>query len=299
MAAAGGQSTTPKLESPLGLSGGAEEDEQTVRHRALTATRSRSVRDPTNPQGWPPLADKLERAFCCLSTFDPELRESCLTVDEDNVVVSLKQHYRQGTIWLHGSLPTAGGGHNWRGGWRELNVQLTSPFERRGERLTGGLSVAFASAPPQSAIDMPPVHCVPNACGFTLQFLPKLLSLWGPNPGSGAQTATEPQNRRASPAAAAAAEAGAAQATAQSASVKHCAIHVCHGDLLRVLVSPSGWVDVVGRLASSEDGQWRSIVGWQTPLSMDRLFVGLTLRHTTAVTLRRVYHQGDSVPGQA
>lgn len=212
--------------------------------------------DPNNPQGWPPECERVPQASCIRPSFDSELKDSCIELDQDSCVATLDESYRQGTVWLRDSLVACSGGSSWKGGWRELCVTITSPAEKRkGQRLTGGIHVAFSPAQtPASATELQAVHLASNSFGVSLQFLPRLLTLW----------------------------------PSTKASVKkYHEVEICQGDGLRFLVNPEGWCDIL----QAKGSKWRPILGWQTPLKdSDQVFVGVTLLHTTAVTLKYVYH---------
>eukprot|EP00401_Gymnodinium_catenatum_P018916 CAMPEP_0117468196 /NCGR_PEP_ID=MMETSP0784-20121206/6050_1 /TAXON_ID=39447 /ORGANISM="" /LENGTH=270 /DNA_ID=CAMNT_0005262195 /DNA_START=69 /DNA_END=881 /DNA_ORIENTATION=- len=202
------------------------------------------------------------------NVFDPELADGPLEICENLDGAKLQEMYRSGTAWLMHPLPVARATPEGKSlpAWRELQFVLTcsTPCEE-GARMTGGLCVSLAHTPPPMPDEalaagniLPLTTTAKNregTCGFNLELLPKLLSTWSTPQGCG--------------------------------HGHHFSVDVRYGDVLRVLVNEEGWCEVVGRLACSQ-GRWTTIASWQTPLCAEPLFVGLTIKHTLVVKLRRV-----------
>lgn len=238
--------------------------------------------------GWPPVVDQMDVQVGRRLVFDPELTEAQVELEEDNACASLRDMYQSGTVWLHGTMRSCRAGKNWNAGWRELQVVLTSSRRQtNGQRLTGGLTVVLSRALPlkQGADLALPADQTPDACGFTMHFLPRLLSIWSTakaEPTSQPSHATRLQSGL-----------GVTRLPAGSQPRgNHIAVDIRHGDMIRVLVHQEGWCDIVGCLEANLR-KWRKIVGWQTPFRGEPLYMGVGLRHTTMATLRRVYHGMD------
>merc|ERR1712187_131083 len=141
--------------------------------------------------------------------------------------------------------------------------ELSSQGSKEGERLSGGLVVTPARAPPRRTA-VPPAAQTPDACGFTMHFLPKLVTLWSTLPTGSME---QPRN----------------------SAETHFRVEARHGDALRVLVAMDGWCDVLGRF-SAEDGKWRPIARWHAPFGGGaNVYAGIGLRHNTVATLRKTF----------
>jgi len=187
---------------------------------------------------------------------------------------ALNQEYAFGTAWLRGPLQSFHWSANGRASlaWREIIAGVTCPKGQEGDRLTGGFSLALSHTPPvpadqapSAAVPAPPVHSAPNAWGFTMLFLPQMLSPWTTD-----EQAVRQQNG-------------------------HVLVKIQHGDAIRAVLAEDGWLDVLCQDFIHK--RWRHVSGWQTSLGSAPVYAGLGLRHTTIVTLmrgRRDVEEGES-----
>lgn len=181
-----------------------------------------------------------------------------LEVSEEGTHARLTEAYRSGTLAVRGALPCCLGGRRWDAGWRELQLELTGHTPSPPTlRLTGGLSVGLSHLIPRAKCALVVGPTALESCGFSVSFLPKLLTIWGN---------AKSENRQ-----------------------RHFTANLHWGDRLRILLKPCGWCEIVGRSDTGAGPQWKLLVGFQTALGEAPVYASLALQHTTTAKLLRVY----------
>jgi len=198
---------------------------------------------------------------------------------------SLGQSYSFGTAWLRGPLQSFHWSSNGKGSyaWREVVAVVTCPKGVEGQRLTGGFSLALTHAPLERHSAVTPAHDSPEACGFTMLFLPQTLSVWTNTVSTeGASHGRSSTSSRS--------------AAGPPKQVRHqqgqTAVTVHNGDAIRAVLAEDGWLDVLCQDYGTK--RWRHVSGWQTPLDSAPVYAGMGLRHTTIVSLKKVRGERSS-----
>lgn len=197
---------------------------------------------------------------------------------------SLGSSYAFGTAWLRSPLQTFYWSSNGKGSyaWREVMASVTCPKGVEGQRLSGGLCLSLTHVAPDSFSAVPTSQDAPEACGFTMLFLPQTLSVWSNSAAPAAPALL--QGRSSAP------------SEGPPKVVRHQqgqhALTVHNGDAIRALLSEDGWLDVFCQDAITK--RWKHVSGWPTVLGSAPVYAGLGLRHTTIASLRKV--RGERSP---
>lgn len=219
--------------------------------------------------GWPPTLYANDTGGH-LPKFDERFKVHYPAVEltQEDTHARLTTHYRTGLLCVQGPLSVCMRGARWEGGWRELQLELagTAPAPASG-RLTGGLTLTLSHSEPDAASSTPPItgdvarHLSPEACGLALNFMPRLMTVWG-------EDNRTPHGQ-------------------SELKKRHVPMNLKWGDRLRLLINHRGWCDVLGR--SDATGEWVELVSFQSQLGLAPVFAVIGLQHTAAVTLTRVY----------
>lgn len=182
--------------------------------------------------------------------FEPDIFSGPVEIAPGLKSAQLREWYRAGVALLRDPLPDADSK-----GWRELQFEISCEKpEKEISTPTGILTVGLThEAPMMDGDGLLPnaAQNFPNACGFTLNMLPKSLMLWSsvePRPPAGLVDLT-----------------------------------VKKGDSLRLLVNGRGECELVKQPAGRR--MWQHITGWQTHLSTGPIHAILGIRHALVIKL--------------